>query len=138
MARTVPPKPNAIRTNAQPTEELKGSQVNAPDLIDREEYSRKTLAWWDMWAASKQAEVFMPSDWIRLQMLAPLVEQYWLDPKGATLAEIRLNEERLGATVRDRQNLRMAFKDDKPDVSKPEDTGASDNVVRLRSAFGAS
>lgn len=136
MARTTAAKPNAIRRNQQPTEEVKGTAVSAPDLIDRDEYSSNTLAWWDMWASSKQAEVFMPSDWIRLQMLAPLVEQYWLDPKGATLAEIRLNEERLGATVRDRQNLRMVFKDAAKEVSKSESSATADNVVRLRSAFG--
>lgn len=39
-------------------------------------------------------------------MLAPMIESYWQgDLK--VLAEIRLNEERLGATVRDRQSLRM-------------------------------
>lgn len=138
MARTVPPKPNAIRANKQPTEEIKGVAVIAPPLIDREEYSPNTLAWWDMWACSKQAEVFMPSDWMRLQLMVPLIEQYWLDPKGSTLAEIRLNEERLGATVRDRQNLRMAFKDEGKEVSQPEAAEASENVVRLRSAFGGS
>jgi hypothetical protein len=90
-----------------------------------------------MWATSQQAEAFMPSDWMRLIMLAPLIEQYWIDPKGTTLAEIRLNEERLGATVRDRQNLRMVFNNQaKPEVSNQEDDATADNVVRLRAAFG--
>ncbi len=40
-------------------------------------------------------------------MLAPLVEQYFAEPKTGLLAEIRLNEERLGATVADRMRLRM-------------------------------
>lgn len=136
MPNQVPAKPNPVRRNKRKTEEITGTAVKAPPLANREEYSPNTLAWWDMWASSKQAETFMPSDWMRLQMLAPLIEQYWLDPKGTTLAEIRLNEERLGATVRDRQNLRMVFKDDKPqEVSKSEERATSDNVVRLRSAF---
>lgn len=139
MPNQVPAKPNAVRRNKKKTEELNGNAIAAPPLPDREEYSTNTLAWWDQWATSQQAEVFMPSDWMRLIMLAPLVEQYWLDPKGTTLAEIRLNEERLGATVRDRQNLRMVFKDnDKQEVSKSQEDATADNVIRLRSAFGGS
>jgi hypothetical protein len=57
-------------------------------------------------------------------MLAPLVEQYHEEPKTALLAEIRLNEERLGATVADRQRLRMRLegpKDNKPKLAPVRD-----------------
>lgn len=80
----------------------------------------------------------MPTDWERLQMLAPLVEAYWESADKNLLAEIRLNEERLGATVRDRQSLRMTFKDpDKERAEKaPEASSAlPENVTRLRDAF---
>jgi hypothetical protein len=100
------PKQNAVRRNKQPTEELTGKPVEAPPLFKRARYSTATQRWWDTWANSPQAEAFLPTDWERLQMLAPMVEAYWQgDLK--LLAEIRLNEERLGATVRDRQALRM-------------------------------
>ncbi|AZU97377.1 terminase small subunit [Thermobifida phage P318] len=103
------PKPNARRTNNKSLEITvsESSEVDAPKLFKRAKYSVATQRWWDNWASSPQAAVFLPTDWERLQMLAPLVEAYWQDPKPALLAEIRLNEERLGATVRDRQSLRM-------------------------------
>lgn len=68
-------------------------------------------------------------------MLAPLVEAYWQDPRPALLAEIRLNEERLGATVRDRQSLRMTL----TAPTGPEANGQAPGVVdmgRYRDAFG--
>jgi len=65
-------------------------------------------------------------------MLAPLVEAYWQDPKPALLAEIRLNEERLGATVRDRQSLRMTVEPGRPGDDSEDDTALdSDTVVAL-------
>lgn len=102
------PSENPRRTNKHESVELSGTTVgSAPSLRNRHLYSAETLHWWDTWSVSPQAEAFLPTDWQRLMMLAPLVEQYWQEPRPSTLAEIRLNEERLGATIRDRQSLRM-------------------------------
>ncbi|WP_436776036.1 hypothetical protein [Yinghuangia sp. YIM S09857] len=69
-------------------------------------------------------------------MLAPLVEAYWTDPKPSILAEIRLNEERLGATVRDRQALRMTVGGTAAshETARPNE-GVAD-MDRYRQAFG--
>jgi hypothetical protein len=63
--------------------------------------------------------VFTATDWQRLHMLAPLVEQYFAEPKQALLAEIRLNEQLLGATVVDRQRARMRI------TAEPSSAGAT-------------
>lgn len=67
-------------------------------------------------------------------MLAPLVEAYWSDPKPAILAEIRLNEERLGATVRDRQALRMQVKANPAESDQATPNEVAD-MSRYRQAF---
>lgn len=79
-----------------------------------------------------------------------LVEQYIDEPKAGTLEEIRLNEERLGATIRDRRSLRMTIKPKEEDppsghgfqsdardrYSQAYGQGSSpDNVTRMRQAF---
>lgn len=86
--------------------EVRGPTLEAATA--RSDWSEQTRAYWATWRTSPQAQAFENTDWQRLAMLVPLVESYWVDgaDKG-TLAEIRLNEERLGATIRDRQSLRM-------------------------------
>ncbi|MEV4281364.1 hypothetical protein [Actinoplanes xinjiangensis] len=54
---------------------------------------------------NRQAAVFEGTDWLRLATLAPIVEAYWRRPSAAELSEIRMNEERLGATVVDRMRI---------------------------------
>ena len=44
-------------------------------------------------------------------MLAPIVESYLRRPSAAALSEIRMNEERLSATVVDRMRARMRIED---------------------------
>ncbi|GAA3473897.1 phage terminase small subunit [Nonomuraea roseola] len=120
------PKDNRVRRNADSVDTitLAESPTDVPRLRGYARYSAATRAWWDTWANSPQAAVFAPTDWMRLSMLAPLVEQYHEEPKTALLAEIRLNEERLGATVADRQRLRMKIegpKENKPKLAPVRD-----------------
>lgn len=63
--------------------------------------------WWETWRRAPQAQLFEATDWGRLAMLAPIVEAYWKRPGAAALGEIRMNEERLGATVTDRMRARI-------------------------------
>lgn len=85
--------------------ELRGPELQ--ELTGRAEWPEAVLRWFTGWRTSPQAAVFLGTDWTRLGMLAYLVEEYLLEAKGPLLAEIRLNEERLGATVADRQRLRF-------------------------------
>lgn len=89
-------------------------EVRGPTIrqaTGRNDWGARATAYWETWRTSPQAQLFADTDWQRLAMIVPLVELYWDDggrmPDKQLLAEIRLNEERLGATVQDRQRLRM-------------------------------
>lgn len=76
-------------------------------LTGRKNWPPQVQNWYKIWRSSPQAKQFIDTDWQRLGMVAYLLEQYLTDPKSTILSEIRLNEERLGATVVDRQRARM-------------------------------
>jgi hypothetical protein len=125
----LPKEPSARRRRNKPTEtksRLDGSPVPPPEFP--EGYQRKTQQWWQTWTGSPQGETFLATDWQRLLMLAPLVDQYWLEPSVQLMGEIRLNEQRLGATVSDR--LRV-FED-----TRGQDAGADveDEIRKRREA----
>lgn len=77
-------------------------EVRGPELTAGRPFGPETVAWFDTWRRSPQAAVFEATDWLRLATLAPIVDAYWRRPSAAALSEIRMNEERLGATVADR------------------------------------
>lgn len=93
--------------------------TGAPDAETDEEldWLPETIDWWNTWAASEQASVMLPTDWQRLKMLLPLVDQYFSVPAKDLMSEIRLNEEKLGATLVDRRRLGMKV------TAKAEDDG---------------
>lgn len=76
-------------------------------LTGRQDWIPAVKKWYETWRTSPQAKSFIDTDWQRLGLVAYLFEQYIVEPKAGILAEIRLNEERLGATVVDRQRARM-------------------------------
>ena len=78
-----------------------------------------THRWYETWQYSPQAEVFLDTDWQRLQMLVPLVEDYFDRPHHLKLAEIRQSESLLGATHVDRLKARMKVSETKPTVTAP-------------------
>jgi hypothetical protein len=91
--------------------------------------------WYETWRTSPQAALFEATDWQRLRMLAPLVQSYLTVPSTAALAEIRLNEERLGATYVDRQRARIRI-DSSTGPTAPvtplRAVGKTDAMARLR------
>ncbi len=88
--------------------------VRGPDLVEvsgRADWHPDTLRWWNAWRRSPQAQVFLSTDWERLITVAPLrdvIARNPLRPSASAIAELRLNEERLGATLADRIRLRMS------------------------------
>ena len=89
-------------------------QLRGPELAGT--YAAETKAWHETWRRSPQAQLFQDTDWSRLALLAPIVESYFRRPSAAALSEIRMNEERLGATVVDRMRARIR-------IAEPEDDG---------------
>ena len=78
-----------------------------PELPDG--FDPAVVAWFETWRTSPQAQLFEATDWARLLMLAPIVQAYMRRPSAAALSEIRMNEERLGATVVDRMRARIVI-----------------------------
>lgn len=110
-------------------------RVRGPKLVG--DYLPQTVAWYDVWRRSPQAKLFEATDWQRLALLAPIVDQYWAKPHPVTLSEIRLNEERLGATYVDRLKARIRVEKEveKPDATVTPLRAVRDDVrARLRSA----
>jgi len=93
--------------------------VDAPELPDFEDYSTAVLRWYNTWCASPQAALFTPTDWQRLHMLAPLVDEYFGKPSTKLMAEIRISESLLGATHVDRMRGRIKLEKPKPAQGKP-------------------
>ena len=97
-------RPGTIRRN-KPKPPTVLEPAPAPERALPGEWGEGTLRWWSTWVRSPQSSQFAETDWQRLEFVACLIEQYLADPDRALLAEIRLNEERLGATVADRKRL---------------------------------
>lgn len=80
-------------------------ELRGPDLPDGAWHPR-TLAWWDTWRRSAQAQVMTPTDWDSLMETALLHTELWNgDTKAA--AEVRLRVAKFGATIEDRLRLKM-------------------------------
>lgn len=121
-----PKKPNSANRNASgltaPSQVLADDgALRGPELSEatgRDDWDTDVLRWYDTWRRSPQAQLFTSTDWARLALLAPLLEKYFEDPKPTTMSEIRINEERLGATYTDRLRARMLVQPgDAPDAT---------------------
>lgn len=99
----------------------------------RVKYLAATREWYTTWARSPMATKFVGTDWSRLRILAPLVDQAFRAPTPRLLAELRLQESLLGATVMDRQRLRMKIGTDAEQLPEPTPLPT---VRRLR-AYGS-
>lgn len=113
-------------------------QLLGPDmetLTGRKDWPPLVERWYKIWRTSPQAKQFIDTDWQRLGMVAYLYEQFLIEPKGTLLAEIRLNEERLGATVVDRQRARMQVertetRENAPVLSIAPGSSARDRIAK--------
>ena len=99
-----------------------GKTGDAPPLPGADGYREETRVWYRTWCESPQGTQFVATDWQRLHMLAPLVDAFFdqaapADQRQRLLGEIRLNEQRLGATPEDRQRLRWNLR---PPAVTPE------------------
>jgi hypothetical protein len=108
-------------------------QRRGPDLGG--DYTPAVHEWYETWRTSPQAALFEATDWQRLRMLAPLVQSYMTVPSTAALAEIRLNEERLGATYVDRQRAKIRIESGSSTsatVTPLHVVGKTDAMARLK------
>jgi hypothetical protein len=104
--------------------------VRGPALPDG--YTPDVELWYSTWRSAPQAALFEATDWQRLLLLAPIVQSYFTRPSAAALSEIRLNEERLGATYVDR--LRAKNRIDREQPETDEVVGGNVTPIRARRA----
>lgn len=112
------PKPDEQRQRTNPvpetTELALDASFKAPSLPGSSRFLAATRRWYRVWCGSVQAPQFIDTDWLRLHMLAQLVDAFYRTDNPAIakqlLGEIRLNEQKLGATPEDRLRLRWQFR----------------------------
>jgi hypothetical protein len=97
------------------TGEVHGPAIESATF--RATWPEPVIAWWETWRRQPQAVSFEDTDWQRLADLAPLRELLGSDDLSPAervkiLTEVRMNEERLGATYTDRQRARIRITDD--------------------------
>ncbi|WDS51638.1 terminase small subunit [Microbacterium phage Barnstormer] len=78
-----------------------------------------TVAWWETWRKAPQAALFLETDWQTLKRAARLQDDVMTAPRAsaAAVSELRLIEERLGATVVDRMRAKIAVSDAAPGLT---------------------
>lgn len=136
-----PPKDDEKRqrTNAGPesVELDRDARVDdAPELPGADGYLPATVSWYQEWCESAQAAQFLNTDWQRLHMIAPLVDSYFRNPVPRVMAEIRLNEAKLGATADDRLRLRWRLRRADQEAESAERQGAAAGGERRSSREG--
>lgn len=107
------PRPKAVRAREDRTQKRQAEfvhvsadgQVRGPELPDGD-WPEATVAWWDTWRRSAQAQGFSPTDWDFLLDTALLHRALWLgDTRVAS--ELRLRLVKFGPTEDDRARLRV-------------------------------
>jgi hypothetical protein len=104
-------------------------ELRGPDLPEGDWHPR-TVAWWDTWRRSAQAQVLTPTDWDVLMETALLHTELWNgDTKAA--AELRLRVAKFGATIEDRLRLKMQVDAEVKEAAKPAGRMTADRRKRL-------
>ncbi|MGW0933648.1 phage terminase small subunit [Streptomyces sp. NPDC002666] len=132
-----PPSENRRRRNKDEFEEHAvtvpaDAGVHGPELPGDVEYGPQTIVWYETWRRAPQAGAFVGTDWQRLHMLAPLVDQYFREPSTKFLSEIRLNESLLGATHVDRMRGRIKIEQPKETTRAPSGVADMSEARRRR------
>ncbi|MFF4815292.1 hypothetical protein ACFY2K_11950 [Kitasatospora sp. NPDC001309] len=113
MTRGPQPKSNAVRRNAHPhAREFKaGSQPGRELPRGLGITTAGAKRFWRTWATSPQASQWAETDWAELEITTKLVDAlYQGDLRHA--GEIRQRTAKWGATVEDRNRLRMSINDE--------------------------
>jgi hypothetical protein len=128
-----PPLPATwSNTVLQPVETGDGEQEMVPVTV-KMTYLKLTREWYETWARSPMAVRFTQVDWMRLRQIAPLIDQYNRRPRKDLASELRLQESVLGATVMDRQRMRLRVgKTEEPGEQDEPQEGKGAQVRRLR------
>ena len=131
--RVRPNKDVPSTTTLDADDELRGPPL-PKDAID-EPWHPRTLAWWDTWRRSAQAQTFTATDWDFLIDTALMHHTMWLKGRWEFASELRLRAAKFGATPEDRARLRIQVTAD-PATARAEQKPAS-RYDRLRAVESA-
>lgn len=98
--------PNPTR-KIEADQELRGFPLPEGCLPDEDSWHSQTVAWWNVWRAAPQAQEMLDTDWHVLLETALLHHVLWSRGKWEYASEVRLRVAAFGATLADRQRLRM-------------------------------
>jgi hypothetical protein len=137
--RGFPPQPTKRRLNKDPIEkrtlevddEVRGSALPADVLPQGEDWHPRTVAWWNTWRRSAQAQEFTATDWDFLLDTALMHHTMWAKARWEFAAELRLRAAKFGATPEDRMRLRLTVQTP-GDQSKEQAPGSSEVASRRR------
>lgn len=79
-----------------------------PELPGQFDWPEPTRSWWENWRRSAQAQRMSETDWDFMLDTAMLHAELW-SGNGAVASELRLRVAKFGATLEDRQRLKMAI-----------------------------
>lgn len=89
--------------------ELRGFDLPDDVLPEGTEWHPATVAWWQTWRESAQAQRFTDTDWRFLLDTALMHHTMWSKGRWEYAGEIRLRVGKFGATPEDRQRLKLTI-----------------------------
>lgn len=106
-----PKDPSKVRHRIPPkvptTVVTSDDEVRGPDLPADMEWHPRTVAWWETWRRSPQAQTMIDTDWSFLLDTAFMHSAMWSKGAWTLAAEVRLRVAKYGATPEDRARLRV-------------------------------
>lgn len=130
--RVRPGKSVPTTTTISPDDELRGDPLPADAL--KEPWHPRTLAWWETWRRSPQAQTFTATDWDFLLDTALMHHTMWTHGRWEFASELRLRAAKFGATPEDRMRLRLQVAPIEP---APAEKPAVSRYGHLRAVPGA-
>ncbi|MFD7646336.1 hypothetical protein ACFV5M_01540 [Streptomyces albidoflavus] len=133
---------NAVEpeTVITPDDELRGPELpegvlgvntKTGELV---EWHPRTLAWWQTWRESPQAQTFTPTDWEFLIDTALMHHSMWDKGQWTLAAEVRLRAAKFGATPEDRARLKLKVDDPTARPSTPVQHAGNVSDINSRRA----
>lgn len=120
-----------------PDDELRGPEL--PDGVlgvnedtgEIVEWHPRTVAWWNSWRSSPQAQTFVDTDWDFLIDTALMHHTMWAKGRWEFASEVRLRAAKFGATPEDRARLKL--KVDEPANAPQKPVQRPDGVTDINS-----
>ena len=87
------------------------------DHGEERDWHPMTVAWWETWRTSAQAQIMVDTDWSFMLDTALMHDAMWSKGQWVLAAEVRLRVAKFGATPEDR--LRLKLEIEAPFIAEP-------------------